>query len=79
MTAVGPGRKQAQLFLHWTGGHCSTSHVPDPRGMRLGQTDELALIPGTRSLWAIGHVYGPSGEAGGGSVLNRGAIWRYNP
>jgi hypothetical protein len=78
-TAVGPGRKQAQLFLHMTAGHWGTSDVPDARGMQLGQVDELALIPGTRSLWAIGDLYGPSGEAGGGSILNRGAIWRYNP
>jgi hypothetical protein len=78
-TAVGPGRKQAKLFLHWTAGHWSTSHVPDAPGMQMGGVAELALIPGTRSLWAIGDLYGPSGEAGGGSILNRGAIWRYNP
>jgi hypothetical protein len=41
----------------------------------LGQVDEMALVGGTRSLWAVGHLYGP----GAGTTLNRGAIWRFTP
>jgi len=44
-------------------------------GLQLGQVDELARFPATRSMWAIGHLHGP----GAGTTLNRGAIWRYNP
>jgi hypothetical protein len=75
MTAVGPGRQQAQLFLHWSAGHWAVSHVPSAPGVQLGQVAELAQIPGTGSVWAIGHLYGP----GGGTTLNRAAIWRYRP
>jgi hypothetical protein len=73
LTGVGPGPKQAQLFLHWSAGHWAVSHVLSAKGEQLGQVDETALIPGTRSVWAVGHLYGP----GDGTTLNRAAIWRY--
>jgi hypothetical protein len=69
-----PGPKRVQLFLHWRQGRWTTYRVPEA-GWSPGNVDELALIPGTRSVWAIGNVYGP----GGNTVLNRGAIWRYFP
>jgi hypothetical protein len=74
LTGFEPGPKRGQLYLHWGSGHWKVWKVPNG-GFQPGNVDELALIPGTRSLWAIGNVYGP----GDGTVLNRGAIWRYNP
>jgi hypothetical protein len=74
LTGFAPGRNGVQLLLHWSKGHWTASKVPSG-GYLPGNVDELALIPGTRSVWAIGNVYGP----GGGTTLNRGAIWRYNP
>jgi hypothetical protein len=75
VAAVGPGKKQPQLFLHLHAGRWTVSNVPSAPGEQLGQVDEMALIPGTSSVWGIGHLYGPYQ----GSDLNRGAIWRYNP
>jgi hypothetical protein len=75
VAGVGPGKKQAQLFLHLHAGRWTVSNVPSAPGEQLGQVDEMALIPGTSSVWGIGHLYGPYQ----GSDLNRGAIWRYNP
>ncbi len=74
LSGFAPGHKRVQLFLHLSKGHWTTSKTPNT-GYSPGNVDELALIPGTRSVWAIGNVYGP----GGGTTLNRGAIWRYNP
>jgi hypothetical protein len=74
-TGVGPNPKPVQLFLHWSAGHWTSSRVPFTATDKTGQVDELALIPGTRSVWAIGHVYGPGAD----TILNRGGIWRYNP
>jgi hypothetical protein len=74
-SAVGPGTSQPQLFMHWSAGRWAVTRVPSSPGLELGQVDELAVIPGTRSVWAVGHLYGP----GDGTTLNRGAIWRYNP
>ena len=63
-----------QIFLHRTSaGRWSTFGVPVRKGVSLGNVSELSLIPGTTSLLAVGHVYGP----GGGTELNRVAIWRY--
>ncbi len=67
------GKKRVQLFLHWSAGHWKLWQVPQ-KGWEPGNVDDLALIPGTRSVWAVGNVYGP----GDGTTLNRGAIWRYN-
>jgi hypothetical protein len=75
VTGVGPGRAQKQLFLHWSAGRWTRTVVPSRADAKLGQVDELALVPGTRSLWAIGHLYG----TGAADPYNRGAIWRYNP
>ncbi len=73
-TGFAAGKKRVQLFLHWRSGRWTTSRVPNGTYMP-GNVDELVRIPGTRSVWSIGNVYGP----GGGTVLNRGAIWRYTP
>jgi hypothetical protein len=73
----GFGRAPAykQIFLHRTpAGRWSTFGVPLRQGESLGNVSELSLIPGTSSLFAVGHVYSP----GGGTDLNRVAIWRYN-
>jgi hypothetical protein len=75
VTGVGPNPKQTQLFMQWSASGWTVRDVPSAPGLQLGQVDELALISGTRSMWAIGHLYGP----GAGTTLNRGAIWRYNP
>ena len=48
--------------------------VPGASDAKPGQVDELALVPGTLSLWAIGHLYGTSAA----DPYNRGAIWQYN-
>jgi hypothetical protein len=72
VNGVAPGAKRVQLFLHWSAGYWTTWRVPNG-SYSPGNVDELALIPGTRSLWAIGNVYGP----GGGTVLNRVSIWHY--
>jgi hypothetical protein len=68
-----PGKQRIQLFLHWRAGRWTATRVPQP-GWEAGNVDQLALIPGTTSVWATGNVYGP----GAGTTLNRGAIWRYN-
>jgi hypothetical protein len=74
LSGFASGHKRVQLFLHLSRGHWTTAKTPNS-GYSPGNVDELALIPGTRSVWAIGNVYGP----GDGETLNRGAIWRYNP
>lgn len=74
LTGFAPGRKRVQVFLHWRAGHWTIFRVPNGK-YQPGNVDQLALIPGTKSVWAIGNVYGP----GDGTILNRGAIWRYDP
>lgn len=73
-TGFAGGRKRVQLFLHWRAGRWTITRVPNGH-YQPGNVDELVRIAGTRSVWAIGNVYG----RGGGTVLNRGAIWRYIP
>jgi hypothetical protein len=73
--AVGPTPAQKQLFLHWSAGRWKVQDVPSTPGLQLGQVDEMALIPGTHSVWGTGHLYGKGNDSG----LNRGAVWRYNP
>jgi hypothetical protein len=68
------GKKRVQLFLHWHAGRWTTTRVPNGTH-EPGNVDELALIGGTRSVWATGNVFGP----GDGTTLNRGTIWRYTP
>jgi hypothetical protein len=75
VNGVGPLPRQEQLFLHWSAGRWTSTPVPGRRDAQLGQVDDISMIPGTRSLWAIGHLYGPAASR----TLNRGAIWRYNP
>jgi hypothetical protein len=67
------GKARVQLFLHWSAGRWSSYRVPQP-GWLPGNVDYLALIPGTTSVWAVGNVYGH----GGGTTLNRGAVWRFS-
>jgi hypothetical protein len=74
LSGIAAGPKQVQLFMHWSAGKWKIFHVPNGHYMP-GNVDELALIPGTRSVWATGNVYGP----GAGTTLNRGTIWRYDP
>jgi len=74
LTGFAPGKKRVQVFLHWHAGHWTISRVPNGK-YQPGNVDQLALIPGTKSVWATGNVYGP----GDGTTLNRGTIWRYNP
>jgi hypothetical protein len=73
-TAVGPGKTQPQLFMHWSAGRWKVTRVPFQFAGQIGQVNELAEIGDSRSVWGAGHVYtrGPAG-------LNRAAIWRYNP
>jgi hypothetical protein len=75
VAGYGPAPRHSWLFLHWSAGRWTTWKVPLEAGEQPGNVSELALMPGTRSLWAIGHIFGP----GGGTVLNRVAIWRYDP
>jgi hypothetical protein len=73
----GFGRAPAykQTFLHRTSaGRWSAFGVPLRNGESPGNVSELSLIPGTTSLVGVGNVYSP----GGGTELNRVAIWRYN-
>jgi hypothetical protein len=74
LTGFAPGTKRVQVFLHWQAGRWTIFRVPN-RPYQSGNVDELAAVPGKQSVWAIGNVYGP----GAGTVLNRGAIWRYTP
>ncbi|MGH3400005.1 MAG: hypothetical protein ACRDPO_35520, partial [Streptosporangiaceae bacterium] len=69
-----PGPNGVQLFLHWRAGRWTITKVPNGTH-EPGNVDELALIGGTRSVWATGNVFGP----GDGTILNRGTIWRYTP
>jgi hypothetical protein len=73
-TGFAAGKKQVQVFLHWRSGRWTVTRVPNGT-YTPGNVEELALIGGTRSVWATGNVFGP---ASGGSN-NRGTIWRYNP
>jgi hypothetical protein len=67
-----PGYRQ--LFLHRSAaGRWSAFAVPLRTAESPGNVDELALIPGTTSLWAVGNVY----SEGGGSEQNRVTIWHY--
>jgi hypothetical protein len=68
------GKKRVQLFVHWHAGRWTITKVPNGTH-EPGNVDELALIGGTRSVWATGNVFGP----GDGTTLNRGTIWRYTP
>jgi hypothetical protein len=74
LSGFAPGKKRVQVFLHWSAGHWTIVHVPNGK-YQPGNVDQLASVPGTKSVWAIGNVYGP----GDGTILNRGAIWQYNP
>jgi hypothetical protein len=58
---IGTGKNLTTWFAHYAGGKWTKTAVPDvPRSLPppLGQTmpDQLAWIPGTRSLWATGEV-----------------------
>jgi hypothetical protein len=75
VSGFSPAPAYKQIFLHRSSaGRWSTSAVPLRAGESPGNVSELALIPGTRSLWAVGNVYSP----GGGTELNRVVIWRYD-
>lgn len=74
LSGFAAGSKRVQLFMHWSAGKWTTFSVPNGHYIP-GNVDQLALIPGTRSVWATGNVYGH----GAGTTLNRGTIWQYNP
>jgi hypothetical protein len=70
-----PGRSGKERFFHLSSsGRWTTWAIPLRKGQSQGNVDELALLPGTTSLWAVGNVYSP----GGGNEQNRAVIWRYN-
>lgn len=69
-----PGKRRGPRFLHLSAGRWTTWGIPLRKGESEGNVDELALIPGTTSLWAVGNVFSP----GGGTEQNRTVIWRYN-
>jgi hypothetical protein len=72
----GPAPKYKEILLHLSSaGRWSVFGVPLRKLEVPGNVSELSVIPGTTSLWGVGHVYSP----GGGSEQNRVAIWRYNP
>ena len=58
----------AGWFCHYTGGRWSKTAVPKRAGERPG-IDGMALIPGTRALWALGGFDADEGEA----------IFKYGP
>jgi hypothetical protein len=73
LSGFSAGKNPVQLFMHWSAGKWTISKVPNG-SYSPGNVDELALIPGTSSVWAIGNVY-----TNGTNALNRSTIWRYNP
>ncbi len=75
MAGSGPAPKAPWRFLHYAAGRWTTDKVPLAVGAQPGNVSELALIPGTDSLWGVGHFFG----RGGGGWQNRTGIWRYNP
>lgn len=68
----GPSPQFTQLFMHWSANRWATQGVPGTSGLQAGSISELALVPGTRSLWATGNL------SGGTDGNSRGAIWRYS-
>ncbi len=51
--------------------------MPTTTGLTSNGVAEMALIPGTTGVWAIGHGY--EWVKSQKSWLNRGTIWRFNP
>ena len=76
LLANGPAPKYTWLFVHLSAaGRWTSTKVPDAKGLQDLNVDELALVPGTSSVWAAGHAFGPTSL----DSPNRVVIWRYRP
>jgi hypothetical protein len=65
-------KAQPRYFAHYSGGRWSRQLVPAATGTETGQVLDLAQLPGTRSMWALGTVF-PTGSTD--TVL--GEIWKF--
>jgi len=61
-------------FFHLLAGHWSTYAVPAPPKASIGGVQEFIQVPGTASLWAVGHAFVPYKS----NSDNVGEIWRYS-
>ena len=65
---------QTRYLAHFGAGRWSRQFVPAPKGTTVQQVSELAQIPGTRSMWAVGGVLPVNSTE---FVL--GEIWKFGP
>ncbi len=77
LAGIGPKPKFRRPFLHYYQGHWTLWRLPTTTGLQSNSVEEMALIPGTTSVWAIGHGY--EWVKSQKTSLNRGTIWRFNP
>ena len=76
LAGIGPKPKFRRPFLHFYRGHWTMWRMPTMTGLTSNSVAEMALIPGTTRVWAIGHGY--EWVKSQNSSLNRGTIWRFN-
>ncbi len=64
-------------FLHYYRGKWNLWLLPTIKGLESNSVQEMMLVPGTTSVWAIGHGY--EWVKSEKTSLNRGTIWRFTP